>query len=397
LIIFLAPYIGIPLYLSFGGRKVKRGPGLDESGERFSEEPAATIEWLDDGVQAHRAFLDAISGAQRSIRICTFVVGNDPTGNALVEALAEKAAQGVKVDLLIDDLLRREASRRALAQLAKAGGRVARFMPLIHLPFRGRNNLRNHRKLALFDGARAIAGGMNLADEYMGPAPSARRWRDLSIAISGKPVLALDAIFRADWLAATKEKLTPASGLPELTPGAVPVHVVPSGPDVRGDPLYDALLTALFRAERRFWVATPYFIPDDALQRGLAVAARRGVDVRIIVPAHSNHRLADLVAAPYLRELADAGVQVRRYLPGMLHAKAVLADDNFAAVGSANFDQRSLFLNYEVALFLSGEAETARLAAWFESLTPHTALGMLAVGRGRRRVEEVARLLAPLL
>ncbi len=195
---------------------------------------------------------------------------------------------------------------------------------------------------------------MNLADEYMGPAPSPRRWRDLSIAIGGSRCLALDAIFRADWLAATGEKLTPASPCPRFArqrPGARG----PQRPDVRGDPLYDALLHrplprrapllgrhALLHPRRR--------PPARARGRRPARGRRAHHRARALQPP----LFADLVAAPYLRELADAGVQVRRYLPGMLHAKAVLADDDFAAVGSANFDQRSLFLNYEVALFLSG-------------------------------------------
>jgi cardiolipin synthase len=398
LIIFVVPYVGIPLYLSFGGRKVSR----KGAGKALLEVPGAVkhktsgVDWLDDGVSAYGAFIEEIQKAQRSIRIITFVLGDDPTGNSLLDALAQKAEQGVQVELLIDDLLRREAPRKELARLRKAGGKVARFMPLLHVPFRGRNNLRNHRKLALFDGERAITGGMNLADEYMGPTESKKRWRDLSLRISGAPVLALDAIFRADWRYATKEILEPQTPGLALA-GEIPLELIPSGPDVPEDPLYDALLTALFRAEKRFWVATPYFIPDDSLLRGLAVAARRGVDVRIVVPARSNHHLADLVAAPYLRELAETGVDIERYLPGMLHAKAVLVDDKIAVVGSANFDMRSLFLNYEVALFFTGKAEIDRLEQWFQAMAPHTEKGMPSVGRVRRRVEEVARLVAPLL
>ena len=276
-----------------------------------------------------------------------------------------------------------------------AGGRVARFMPLLHLPFRGRVNLRNHRKLAIFDGERAITGGMNLADEYMGPHPSPTRWRDLSLMISGAPVTALDAIFRADWHFATQQTLAPPEPIAPL--GKVAMQIIPCGPDAPTDPLYDALLTALFRAERRFWISTPYFVPDEALFRGLVVAAHRGVDVRIVVPARSNHHLADLVAAPYLRELSEAGVHIERYQAGMLHAKALLVDELLAVVGSANFDMRSLFLNYEVALFFSGPSEVARLSSWFASLQRNTQAGVPPVGRIKRRVEEVARLLAPLL
>jgi cardiolipin synthase len=156
------------------------------------------------------------------------------------------------------------------------------------------------------------------------------------------------------------------------------------------------MLTLIFRARRRFWVATPYFVPDEPLARALEVAARRGVDVLIAVPARSNHALADLVAGPYLRELAAAGVKVRR-TPGMLHAKAVLADDSVAAVGSANFDMRSLFLDYEISLFFTGAAEISFMSAWFEETVENCASGPPLAGTLRSGLESAARLLAPLL
>ncbi len=267
-------------------------------------------------------------------------------------------------------------------------------MPLVHIPFRGQANLRNHRKIAVFDGQRAITGGMNYADEYMGPRPNPDRWRDLSVLISGQGAATLDAIFRADWEFACREVLpspqTASAG------GPVPICVVPSGPDSASDPIYDAMLTLIFRAERRFWVATPYFVPDEPLARALSVAARRGVDVMVIVPNRSNHPVADLVGGPYLRDLADAGVRVRR-VPRMMHAKAVLSDDSVAAVGSANFDMRSLFLDYEVSLFLTGEAEIRRLAQWFGDTVKDAADGPPVAGRIRRVIETAARLFSPLI
>jgi cardiolipin synthase len=415
LAIVLIPYLGIPTYLMFGGRKFKYKaktksdipvPSGGEAGETSDApglagthglgrlESADTIEWLDDGVHAFETILAQIQSAKRSIRIVTYVVGNDPTGVAIIEALTERARHGVEVRLLLDDLLRFEAPRGALADLVAAGGRVKNFMPLVHIPFRGQANLRNHRKIAIFDGERAITGGMNLADQYMGSHPSANRWRDLSILVSGQCVATLDSIFRADWEFACKEALTP----PESTrrAGSIPIRVVPSGPDAASDPIYDAMLTLIFRAMHRFWVATPYFVPDEPLARALSVAARRGVDVMVIVPNRSNHAVADLVAGPYLRDLADAGVKVRR-VQKMMHAKAVLSDDRVAAVGSANFDMRSLFLDYEVSLFLTGPAEIERMATWFAQTVRGAADGPPRAGRVRRVIETGARLFAPLI
>ncbi len=412
LAIFLVPYLGIPLYLVFGGRKYKkrarsksalaapegaRDSALDAiaTGEmRAWARSADRVEWLDDGVLAYETFLREILGAKRSIRIVSFVVGDDATGRSLLEALSKRAEEGIEVRLLLDDLLRFHAPRRLIAKLVEKGGRVERFMPLIHLPLRGRTNLRNHRKIAVFDGERAIVGGMNLADEYMGPEPSEKRWRDLSILVSGEVVATLDHVFRADWMFACGEPLKAPDASREE--GPIPMSVVPSGPDAPTDPIYDAILTAIFRAEHRFWVATPYFVPDEPLVRALAVAARRGVDVRLIVPAHSNHTLADLAAAPYLRDLALAGASIWLHKK-MVHAKAMLADGTLGVVGSANFDMRSLFLDYEIALFLTGRDQIGRLAAWFDETIEGALKGPPLAGPARAQVESVARLLSPLI
>jgi cardiolipin synthase A/B len=417
LVILMVPYAGIPLYLVLGGRKFEkrarskstlalpRASAAGTGSALLLRDPsaiattAAGIEWLDDGTKAYEAFLSEILAARSSIRIVTFVVGDDATGRPLLEALARRAEEGIEVRLLLDDLLRFHAPRQLIERLVRAGGRVERFMPLVHLPFRGRSNLRNHRKIALFDGARAIVGGMNLADEYMGPAASATRWRDLSILVSGEAVATLDLVFRADWEFACGERLgeaRPTDALTVAPAGPIPLFIVPSGPDSPTDPIYDAIATAIFRAERRFWVATPYFIPDETLARALAVAARRGVDVRVVVPAKSNHTLADLAAAPILRDLEEAGVAVFRH-PKMLHAKSMLADDALAVVGSANFDMRSLFLDYEIALFLTGSAEVARLGQWFEETLAVATRGAPRAGRARAQIEDVARLLGPLI
>jgi cardiolipin synthase len=417
LVIVLVPYLGIPLYLVFGGRKFaqrarsKSALALPEAeavsanalpspstrllgDPRFSPHRVDTIEWLDEGKHAYAAFLREIEAAKATIRLVTFVVGDDTTGRPLMEALARRAEEGIEVRLLLDDLLRFHAPSDLLARIVKAGGRVERFMPLLHVPFRGRSNLRNHRKIAIFDGARAIVGGMNLATEYMGPDENPGRWRDLSVLVGGEAVATLDFVFRADWEFACGEQLR--AGATSHGPGAIPLVVVPSGPDAPTDPIYDAIATAIFRAERRFWIATPYFVPDETLARALAVAARRGVDVRIIVPAVSNHGLADLARAPYLRDLEAAGAEVFRHAR-MVHAKAMLADDTLAVVGSANFDMRSLFLDYEIAFFMPGPGEVERLERWFLDTLVETTKGAPTAGRARAQVEGVARLLAPLI
>jgi cardiolipin synthase len=175
------------------------------------------------------------------------------------------------------------------------------------------------------------------------------------------------------------------------------VQVVASGPDVAGDPLYESLLALVFAARDRIWIVTPYYVPDEMLGRALSLAARRGVDVRLIVPARSNHLTADLARAGYLRDLHEAGGQVLSYTPVMMHGKAVIFDDQLAIIGSANMDMRSLFLNYEVALFVSTPAQVAEVSAWAKGLIVDCRRELPQPDWLREIFENVVRLLSPLL
>jgi cardiolipin synthase len=414
LAIILIPYVGVPLYLVFGGRKLRQRGGKaglyappQPAGQRDSlaamlcasgaPPPRAgnRFELLPTGELAFAAIIEALEAATRTIHISTLILGADPVGDAIVDVLRRKAEAGVEVRVLLDSLFKRRANMTQLTRLTNAGGRLAWFMPVWHLPFRRqlRANLRLHRKIIVVDGELAIIGGMNLAHEYMGPAPEAGRWRDLSARLHGPAVGDLAAIFHADWAFAAEEDLAVPAAQPPA--GDSELQVVGSGPDVADDLLYDAFLTAVFDARKRLWISTPYFVPDETLLRALILAVRRGVDVRIVVPAISNHRSADYAGASYLRALAAAGGTICCYQPGMLHAKAIVVDSSVAVIGSANLDMRSLFLNYELAVFCTTASEITALATWFESVFP--ACGALApAGRGKLLVESVARLVGPL-
>ena len=414
LAVVLVPYVGVPLYLVFGGRKLRhRGGKAGLYTPAPSSEPHDTIasmlcasgappprtgnrfELLGTGEAAFATILETLESATRSIHISTLILGVDEVGDALLHVLERKAKAGVEVRVLLDSLFKRRAGRRRLMSLLEAGGRVAWFMPVWHLPFRRqlRANLRLHRKIILVDGQAAIVGGMNLAHEYMGPTPADERWRDLSARIHGPAVADLAAVFRADWAFAAHEQL--AAPAPQPAAGDTTLQVVGSGPDVADDLIYDAFLTAVFSARRRLWIATPYFVPDEGLLRALVLAVRRGVDVRILVPARSNHRTADYAGASYLRALAAAGGKIRCYEPAMMHGKVILVDDAVAAIGSANLDMRSLFLNYEVAVFVSESPELATLDAWFSEQLSHT-VPLAPAGRFKLMLESVARLVGPL-
>jgi cardiolipin synthase len=425
LTIVLMPYIGVPLYLMFGGRKLKRmaerkglvydpgdsaaegvfGAGTERVLRSFGVPPATVgnqVRLVTSGVEAYGQVMALLDGARRSIHLTTFILGRDAVGEAVVARLAQRAAEGVQVRVLLDDLGSWRTPRRFLRPLIEAGGEVAYFMPVFHLPFRGRSNLRNHRKILVVDGAIALTGGMNLAWEYLGPTPDPDRWVDLSVVVEGPAARDFDEIFWSDWSFATGGSVPPPDESPAAIPpppaaDGVPVQVVASGPDVAGDPLYESLVASLFAAQERIWVVTPYFVPDEILVRALDLAARRGVDVRIIVPNRSNHLSADLARVGYLRQINDAGAQTLRFKPVMIHAKAILIDDGLAVIGSANMDMRSLFLNYEVALFLYDPAQVRDTETWIKSLFPHCRPGLVRPSWLLELAENVVRLLSPLL
>ncbi|MFO0891675.1 MAG: cardiolipin synthase [Isosphaeraceae bacterium] len=431
LLVLFLPYVGVPLYLMLGGRKMSRmarrkarvygrseahssqpGRELDRFLISYGAPPATEgnrIRLLTRGEDAFRELANIIDGARATIHITTYILGRDDVGKELVRRLAAKASEGVSVRLLLDDVGSWKVGRRLLAPLHAAGAKVAYFMPVLHIPFRGRANLRNHRKIIVVDGRVAVTGGMNLAWPYMGPEPGPDLWQDLFAVVEGPAVADLDWLFISDWAFATREDLSAPDHEPERAdpggqvrsaparPGTSRVQVVASGPDVPDDPLYETLVSMIFAARRRIWIITPYFIPDEMLIRSLNLAARRGVDVRLIIPERSNHISADLARASYLRELHEAGGQVLLYGPAMLHAKAVVFDESLAVIGSANMDNRSLFLNYEVALFLYSRSQVDEVAEWATRLMDDCRRGLPRAGWSRELLESVLRLLSPLL
>ena len=177
--------------------------------------------------------------------------------------------------------------------------------------------------------------------------------------------------------------------------GDATVQLVPSGPDMVHDTVYDAVLTALAVATERIAIVTPYYVPDDVVQRALVLAARRGVRTQLLVPSRSNHALADFARRSLLRELAAAGVEVRFYAHGMVHAKAMVVDDTFAFVGSPNMDMRSFFLNYEDAVCLYTAPDVAQVRAWVDALLAQCTDRGPHSRREYWLLEQVARMLAP--
>lgn len=365
-----------------------------------------TVRLLTRGDEAYAVLAEQIQQARHSIHITTFILARDDTGKRIIRLLADRAREGVKVRLLLDAVGCLRSSFGFCNVLREAGGEVRRFMPV--LPFwntRSSANLRNHRKIAVFDQHSAIIGGHNLAREYMGPTHFRKRWHDVGALIKGPGAALLNEVFLADWAFASGQSLDllRTEQLPEalLVEGASELQVVASGPDVEGDPLYETILSMIQEAARSIWIVTPYFIPDEVLLRSLVVKARAGHEVVLIVPARSNHRITDFARRHYLRELQAAGVQVRLCGPAMMHSKAMVVDDRIALMGSANFDIRSLFVNFEIGVVLHSLQDVRGLKSYMTGLLAHSGAPSLHA-RSRHRIlgrvaEDLSRLLAPLL
>lgn len=390
----LIPYLALPLYLLVGNRKIARPhsalPAPSPSGERQkATRPAARIRTLagtldlpvpstydrfelhEDGSHALASLISIIDNATCRLDICTFVFGRDVLGNEIARHLMQSARRGVRVRLMVDGIGRYLGGHPDFRPLRAAGVQVALFASPLRFTLSGRTNLRNHRKMAIADGDRLWLGGRNLAAEYFeGDDSSGHKnapWVDLSFELSGAVASQAQQQYDTDWGFAAQEHRTepPRPTQPLLPIQPATVQWVPSGPDQSEDTIYTLVIASCFSAETRILAVSPYYVPDAALQMALALAARRGIDVDLLLPGRSNHKMADLARNASLRELAASGVQIW-LSPEMIHAKAVVIDDQFALAGTANLDERSLFLNYEVMVAFYDPADVAQFASWME-------------------------------
>jgi cardiolipin synthase len=387
LFIILAPYLALPAFLTFGSRKLEcrhanaAAEPLAHSTEAWAIETILALgqpapsSYTDlsvhkDGIESRCALLATLDAAQHSIDLCTFILGRDSLGDAVIDRLCNKARSGLRVRLLLDGLGSLMAGRPQLKRFTEAGGAYTLFVPPLRSPLKGRSNLREHRKLVVTDvgvaSGRLWCGGRNLASEYFACGPDTPRWRDLTFDVRGPLVCQAGALFERDWAFANGPAIGAQAPAPAQTPypsdGA---QLVASGPDQVDDTIYALLVTAAYRARRRIALATPYFVPDAALLMALCLAAKRGVSVDLLLPGRSNHLLSDLARGRALRTLAQAGARIW-LAPDMLHAKLAVIDDTLALAGSANLDSRSLFLNYELMVAFHKSADVLRFGAWFD-------------------------------
>ena len=385
LVIALIPYVGLPLYLLFGTRKLMHAgnhgggkalapnPDSDDAWPRqlaasMGQLPAASYRNLRihvDGKLALQSIWELIDSAGQELVLCTFILGRDAMGKELTARLIDKARSGVSIRMLIDGTGYVMGGMASLRKLRAAGVRVALYGPILHVPFTSRVNLRNHRKMIVADGARLWCGGRNFSAEYFDEVSTHGPWKDLSFDLEGPLAVGARELFESDWALATSSPKVERAQAVQIAQEPL-AQVIASGPDQSDDTVHDLLVTACFKARSHISAVTPYFVPSDALLTALLLAARTGVTVDLILPARSNHAMADFVRHRAIRELAAAGGRVW-LVPYMLHAKAVVVDDIMAMSGSANLDSRSMFLDYEMMVMFYDATDIRRFAEFIES------------------------------
>ena len=383
MILLILPVIGIPLFLVFGESRfsgyTRAGTGksgaLDEAlkatvrhlegyhsevsglcgdgskvAQNISRLPPTAgnqVRLLIDGRQTFETIFQDIDSARESVWVQFFIIHDDALGRELAARLLAAAARGAECLVMYDQVGSKKLPRSWVEKLVRGGVKVQPFVTNRQIGRHFQINFRNHRKLVIVDGSVAFVGGLNAGDEYMGRSKKFGPWRDTHLRIEGPSVAGFQMTFLEDWNYATKT--VPTYRLRSTAAGKAVVFPVASGPAEDWSACPAVYLSVIQDAKQRLWLASPYLVPSSPLLYAICHAALRGVDVRIILPQMADHLLPWLSSFTFYPKLRAAGVKVWRYQPGFMHQKVVLADDDFAIVGSINLDYRSFMLNFELS------------------------------------------------
>lgn len=395
LLLIATPPIGLVLFALLGGKKISAEHDSREivelpqpvDAENDTESYLAKIaetrglarpsndnrmELLVTPESIHEALFDLIDSARERLFVHTFMLIDDKVGNRIVDCLCEKAKSGVEVRLMVDGFGSFRFPNGLLDKVQQAGGHITRFKPFSHFSRFAYLNFRNHRKVAVADGNRTLLGGANFVEYEITTDPDDETWIDYAMQIEGIAARQIEAVFLSDWNFATADDVQPTAGeIPSVgdpSSSRTTLQVIPVGPDGPTEILDDLWLTAINRAKDRVWILTPYLVPPPLAMRSLAIAVRRGVDVQIVYPDNSDMPPADFARHDYVTDLHRLGATILRMPDRMLHAKMLIADQEVAYGGSANFDMRSFFLNYELVVGVFDSQKIDELARWFEEL-----------------------------
>jgi len=330
----------------------------------FTSHNDATL--LINGKAAFAAMFAGMEAAEEYIIVQFYIIHDDNLGGELKALLERKAGEGVRVYVLYDEIGSYYLPKAYRRELTEAGAVILPFRTTKGLRNRFQVNFRNHRKIVICDGHVAYVGGLNVGDEYLGQHKKFGPWRDTHVEVRGPVVQAIQFAFLEDWFWATGD-------VPELdwTPHPAPEQnetalCLASDPSDLMETCGLFFLHVINSAKQRVWIASPYFVPDESLMNALQLAAIRGVDVRVMLPAIPDHKLVYLAGFSFIAEAEPAGVKFYRYQIGFMHHKVLLVDDDLAAVGTANFDNRSVRLNFELMLVFADKAFAADVSEMLE-------------------------------
>ena len=359
------------------------------------------VRLLINGEATFDAIFAAIAAAKRYVIVQFFIVHDDGLGRRMQSALLTKAQEGVPVYFLYDGIGSHALPSHYTDELRAAGVQVGEFLiRRRRLIKRYQLNFRNHRKIVVVDGERAFVGGHNVGDEYLGLKPPLSPWRDTHIEVTGPAAAEIQLAFLEDWYWASGQ-VPKLNWQPHSWPQNQHCQVVPSGPADEQEVCTLFFVQAINAARQRLWITTPYFVPDEAVFTALKLATLRGVDVRILIPSRRDHFLVFQASSLYAEEAVRVGIKIYRYQPGFLHQKVLLVDDVAAAVGSANLDNRSFRLNFEITVLTLDPEFAARVAemlrADFDQSRPLQIRQLARTPLPRQLVMHAARLFSPIL
>lgn len=313
------------------------------------------VEIISDGEDKFERLIRDIEKAEHHIHVTYYIFRGDDIGLRLLNALEERAKQGVEVKVLYDPVGARVLGKHFFDRLRTCGGEAEPFFGSRFFLINLRLNYRNHRKIVVIDGTVGYTGGFNVGDDYLGLYEDMGYWRDTHLRIEGNGVLSLQTRFLIDWNASAKDRTVeykesyfPFSSLK----GSTDMQIVSSGPDDEVHAIKKGFIKMISMAKETVLIQTPYFIPDEALMETIKVAILSGIDVKVMIPNKPDHPFIYRATLSYAEELIRSGAEVYIYDKGFLHSKAIVIDGEIVSIGTANFDIRSFKLNFEVNAFI---------------------------------------------
>jgi cardiolipin synthase A/B len=385
--------------------------GLDRLGRRVAGSltvRSSSLKLVPDTLEALLAIAHDIDGAKASVLMEFYIWNEGGAADDVLEAVIRAARRGVSCRILVDAVGARPWWKGGQPQrLRAAGAEVRAALPVgFFRSFIGRTDLRLHRKIVVVDGVVAWTGSMNLVDpSFFKQDAGVGKWVDAMVRVQGAVVVLLAATMISDWILETREPIQQVIESAKLSPanfqGAADVQVVPAGPGETGDGLLQMLLALINAAQDELVLTTPYLVPDESILQALRGAAGRGVKVAIILPERVDSYLTRYASKSYYDSLLEMGAEIYLYRGGLLHTKSIMVDGGLSMFGTVNLDMRSLWLNYEVALFVYDDLFAAELRALQRTYIDDSDRIDLATWKKRsfkqRLVENVLRLASPLL